>query len=121
MPKTVHESTAHKVQEITMETIHHDNPTSSDCDPFRIFRITAASSYNTQTPDKAYYNTQTVTQLFMNDDAKIMLDMGGFKFELTASLLHQAREAVLKQEIPSLYSPEPEKIVNPKVMESPVE
>ena len=96
MPKTVHESTAHKVQEITMETIHHDNPTSSDCDPFRIFRITAASSYN----------TQTVTQLFMDDGTKIMLDMGGFKFELTASLLHQAREAVLKQEIPSLYSPE---------------
>lgn len=119
MPKTVHESTAHKIQEITMETIHHTYPIDSDCDPFRIFKITAVSSYN----------TQTVTQLFMNDDAKIMLDMGGFKFELTASLLHQAREAVLKQEIPSLYSPEPEKIVNPKaeksvnpkVMESPVE
>tara|TARA_B100001123_G_C14970773_1_gene891562 strand:+ start:315 stop:668 length:354 start_codon:yes stop_codon:yes gene_type:complete len=95
--RKVNENIVHSVNKIVMETERnkYDSIFTEQEEWYTNFTVISHSDFTLRGAN-VESEAQTVTRMFLTDDAKIVIKVDGREYELTASLLNQVKEIMSK-------------------------
>ena len=95
--RKVNENIVHSVNKIVMETERnkYDSIFTEQEEWYTNFTVTSHSDFTLRGAN-VESEAQTVTRMFLTDDAKIVIKVDDREYELTASLLNQVKEIMSK-------------------------